>query len=301
MKLLYLFLASQTIRADEYKDVDIDHNHKVRVNLSKKDSRVELKEGNDGRKTWNIPDDVMEWDNDQAMCWVSKEAKKKAMPSLRSCYMTTDQACCNFVEDESIGSQYGSLIPSPCHDDFIEIQLFQCIACRGQAVEYTIKAEPTQEYFTNVKTLMKIQGQQTGIERKMHEDIKNDKAKNGYVKVCAKWLKRMWGVESTAALKEVAKPTKMFDSCGAYDFKNGGDAIAKGSKFEAWGDALSFLEWYGIPHMKDFGIIVIDDENPNLYVGLKGDPSHVETCFEGAVKATLAVSAALIGMAYSIY
>jgi hypothetical protein len=71
--------------------------------------------------------------------------------------MTTDQACCNYVEDEAIGNQFGSFIPSPCSDDYTEISLFQCIACRGQSVEYTIKAEPTKEYFTRMKGLIGIQ------------------------------------------------------------------------------------------------------------------------------------------------
>ena len=66
-------------------------------------------------------------------------------------------------------------------------------------------------------------------------------------------------------MTELSKPTEIFDSCGAYGFKGSGDPIAKGSKFAAWQDALSFLEWYGIPHMDKFGIIIIDDLNPTKY------------------------------------
>ena len=47
--------------------------------------------------------------------------------------------------------------------------------------------------------------------------------------------------------------------------KNGNEAIPKGSEKKEWSDALSFLEWYGIPHMDGFGIIIIDDENTGLY------------------------------------
>jgi len=53
---------------------------------------------------YSVPDDVKAWKIEDGMCWVSKQPKQKAMPSLRSCYTTTDQACCNFVEDEQIGS-----------------------------------------------------------------------------------------------------------------------------------------------------------------------------------------------------
>lgn len=27
----------------------------------------------------------------------------------------------------------------------------------------------------------------------------------------------------------------------------------------AWGNALDFLEWYGIPKMSGFGIVIVDD------------------------------------------
>lgn len=79
----------------------------------------------------------------------------------------------------------------------------------------------------------------------------NGKYKNGYIKVCASWTKRMWN-------SELKKPTEMFDNCGVYDNKT---AIAKPSQYPKWTEALSFLEWYGVPLMNHFGIIIIDDEN----------------------------------------
>ena len=101
---------------------------------------------------------------------------------------------------------------------------------------------------------MDVQKNITGIERKLSDDIRDQKAPNGYIKVCHTWLKRLWGQDA------LNTATTVFDACGAYDFKDGGTPIAKGSKYKDWGDALSFLEWYGIPLMDGFGIIIIDNE-----------------------------------------
>jgi len=67
------------------------------------------------------------------VCWVSGTEKKRASPSLRSCYATTETACCNYVEDVAIGGDYSNFIPEPCVDntEFKEIQIFMCFACRG--------------------------------------------------------------------------------------------------------------------------------------------------------------------------
>jgi len=78
----------------------------------------------------------------------------------------------------------------------------------------------------------------------------------------------MWNLQPEDKLTKIAEPTFMFDNCGAYDLNTGdGDTpINRGSTFPEWGNALSFLEWYGVPLMNGFGIIIIDDENPTLYV-----------------------------------
>ena len=242
------------------------------------------------------------WDIDNSVCYVSNKKKNKASPSLRSCYTTTDQACCNFVEDEAIGGVFGSFIPGPCADDHTEITLFQCIACRGEAVKYTIKAETSAGYFKRISKLQGIQESTTNIKREMSSELMADKYKKGYVKVCATWLLRLWGHNSTTEMTELSKPTEIFDSCGAYDLKNDGNPIAKGSKFSAWKDALSFLEWYGIPHMDGFGIIIMDDTNPTKYATVPGEVLDTDgrvTCFEratyiGAAVATAAVSLGLL-------
>ena len=68
---------------------------------------------------------------------------------------------------------------------------------------------------------------------------------NGYVKVCAAWLQRLWGVEdSLEGLNEI---TSQFDACGGY---NGEGAIVPNKRdpfaIEYWSNALDFLEWFGV-------------------------------------------------------
>jgi hypothetical protein len=111
----------------------------------------------------------------------------------------------------------------------------------------------------------------------------------------------MWGLDKSADMKKLNAVTTIFDSCGAYDFKNGGDAIAKGSKFDAWPDALTFLEWYGIPHMSGFGIVVIDEENQGLYQTMTGDPTYSESCFESAYKVAASAAVAGASLLFTLY
>ena len=113
----------------------------------------------------------------------------------------------------------------------------------------------------------------------------------------------MWGVADTEPMTALANVTYIFDACGAYDFKNDGNPIAKGSQFEAWGNALSFLEWYGIPLMEGFGIIIIDDENPNKYYTITGETSYTEVCFESGLRLVVsaAVSLSMLALTFIAY
>ena len=102
----------------------------------------------------------------------------------------------------------------------------------------------------------------------------------GYVKVCSHWLARFWTGDNKP-LKEMSlenqnpkvlnAPTKIFDACGVYDI-NTGDSIPRGSRKKEWDNALSFLEWYGLPQMEGFGVIIIDTMSENWsdqYLGLR--------------------------------
>ena len=143
---------------------------------------------------------------------------------------------------------------------------------------------------------MEIQEQSFNLKRSVSDDIMSSTNTNGYIKVCGSWLKRMWGV-SDGASKSLADVTTIFDSCGAYDFKNG-NSVSKGSKFDDWKDALTFLEWYGLPHMKDFGIIVIDNENPSKYSVVTGSDSVTEECFNRASMLALQMATAIATTLY---
>jgi hypothetical protein len=106
----------------------------------------------------------------------------------------------------------------------------------------------------------------------------------------------MWGItpdlnsETVSEYKGLNEPTEIFDSCGAYNVAGGavengkgedelGAAIRKGSKFTKWDNALKFLEWYGIPYMDGFGIVIIDNLNPDKYATLNDEG---ENCFNSA-------------------
>lgn len=55
------------------------------------------------------------------------------------------------------------------------------------------------------------------------------------------------------------KPTEIFDNCGVFD-KNTKDtpAITRPSGDENFTDALTFLEWYGVKLLPNFGFILVD-------------------------------------------
>ena len=102
----------------------------------------------------------------------------------------------------------------------------------------------------------------------------------------------MWGLDSTASAVLLGQPTTLFDNCGAYDFKAGGNPIDKSSTFSDWSNALKYLEWYGIPHMDGFGIIFIDDQNQNKYIQFTNSELG-EPCFE---RATAMVTSFIISL-----
>ena len=65
-------------------------------------------------------------------------------------------------------------------------------------------------------------------------------------------------------MTDLSKPTQQWDSCGVYDIRDGGSDIPYASgKFD---NALDFLDWYSVPLMDGFGLIIIDDTNPSLYI-----------------------------------
>ena len=65
-------------------------------------------------------------------------------------------------------------------------------------------------------------------------------------------------------MMDLNKPTTQWDQCGVHDIRDGGSDIAYASgKFA---NALDFLDWYAVPLMDGFGIIIIDDtDSKSLY------------------------------------
>ena len=105
----------------------------------------------------------------------------------------------------------------------------------------------------------------------------------------------MWqsSVQATADEVKLNEPTEMFDNCGVYD---DGTAIAKPSQYPKWTEALSFLEWYGVPLMDHFGVIIIDDENTDQYAKVT-NLGYSTSCYKSARRLAAASQALLVSMA----
>ena len=185
------------------------------------------------------------------------------------------------------------MVPGACYGDnhLEELNLWQCYACRGiTANAWTMKATATSTYAKEVDALMKTQTDFSGLKRSFVDDIRGRKGgqdeaivsnteryPNGYVKVCASWMMRVWADETsgTPDLTKLNGQTSQFDTCGVY---NGEDPNS--SAFEIipnkehpfarkhWSTALDFIEWFGVQKMPEFGIILVDkteaeSENPD--------------------------------------
>uniref|UniRef100_A0A7S3CKF6 Uncharacterized protein n=1 Tax=Strombidium rassoulzadegani TaxID=1082188 RepID=A0A7S3CKF6_9SPIT len=145
---------------------------------------------------------------------------------------------------------------------------------------------------------MSVQADVTGIERTLESDIQNGKHSDGYIKVCASWVYRLWkgegAPESSNSFKDLNMSTSIFDSCGAYN-KYTSDPIAKGSEYSSWSTALDFLEWYQVQHMNNFGIIIVDDLTSSKYERIQSQSNLNDfQCFNRASLLASSVLALLL-------
>lgn len=76
-------------------------------------------------------------------------------------------------------------------------------------------------------------------------------------------------------------PTKIFDSCGVIDETDSENPvnIPYGSKYDGWDNVIKFFNWYGIPEMSGFGLIIINDKNTQNY-----NANENLECFNNAKK-----------------
>ena len=136
------------------------------------------------------------------------------------------------------------------------------------------------------------QKESTGIANSIEDDIVNGKAYNGYVKLCGTWVRRFWMPEletDNSNFQVLNEPTKIFDACGAID---GDESVPYGSDHEPWNNAVNFFNWYGIPEMEGFGVIIINDKNAQKY------DTYNSECFNNAktIAGTIALTAAAVFM-----
>lgn len=155
------------------------------------------------------------------------------------------------MQDDELGKQLKDFLPEACQQDHPEIAAFMCLACSGATANFILKAEATQGYVESVHEMMEVQEKSVGILRTPAHDLLQERALKGYVKVCASWVQSMWK-------SDIASATDSFDNCGVYVDSKPVPFPSKNEKFKS---AMSFMEWYGVPLMKDFGLIIIDDSN----------------------------------------
>ena len=92
----------------------------------------------------------------------------------------------------------------------------------------------------------------------------------------------MWGLSQSTDFSQLGKPTTQFDSCGI-QITDPSYTYSLGSSYPAWQDALSFLEWYQIPLMSTFGMIIVDDTNTQKYYKYYNLPkNYTVDCFNNA-------------------
>lgn len=77
-----------------------DQDATITINVPAATSATDAGSFTSGKFTSKIPFELRDWDPSANICYVSRMEKKRASPSLRNCYTTTDNACCNFIEDE---------------------------------------------------------------------------------------------------------------------------------------------------------------------------------------------------------
>jgi hypothetical protein len=267
-----------------------DINNKWEV-FERRGNRLEDYEG-DKKGEFDLSQDIKDWDSqgdwtDSSVCWLTKRKKWKANPSLRTCYSTSDNACCNFKQDENIGGRISDFLPDACtKDGFGEITIFSCIPCRAEALEFYMKADPSEEYFQRAYDLFKVQNERMNITSQEFGDILRTQGNShkGIVKVCSAWALRLWtdvkieevSVDATN-VKQLGDKTYAFDHCGANDLKGDGSSIELGSLKPEWSDAAKFLNWLGLYESDGFVIVVVDNtfaegKSPYKY-------KENETCF----------------------
>jgi hypothetical protein len=128
-------------------------------------NKYDVKKSGNGWSSIMLGDDTRFWNLDQRYCYLTNRTKWEAKPSLRSCYSTSTNACCNFIQDANIDEQFGSLVPSSCtKSSFGEIKIFQCISCRAESLDYFIKANSSAAYFERAKKLFDVQKDKMDIK-----------------------------------------------------------------------------------------------------------------------------------------
>lgn len=79
------------------------------------------------------------------------------------------------------------------------------------------------------------------------------------------------GYNGQGIRESLGVPTQQFDECGMNNIWFDADANATVDEFifrgsQVFPDAMSYMEWYEIPHMDEFGLVFIDDDPGNTLI-----------------------------------
>jgi len=92
---------------------------------------------------------------------------------------------------------------------------------------------------------------------------------------------RLWGYDPGSSTDLISKPTENFDDCGLII---NGSSVAKPSRKKEFANVLDFMEWYQVPLMHGFGIIIIDDKaDKSTYQGVFERGYNID-CFANATR-----------------
>ena len=115
-----------------------------------------LKGDSVGEVSYELDPVSLNWNREEIKCYSTNDDPFAASPSLRKCFGQNPSACCNYMQDDAIGSEFSSVIPEPCSGDYPELDHFICLPCMGTAYLFFKKAEVSKQYIDDIVTMKQI-------------------------------------------------------------------------------------------------------------------------------------------------
>ena len=88
--LMSLYKTDQEIKVSDNYMVKVKDNYNI-------NNPFEVRKDGEGWNSVMLSQETRDWDLENGVCWLTNRKKWEAKPSLRSCYSTSTNACCNFM------------------------------------------------------------------------------------------------------------------------------------------------------------------------------------------------------------